>query len=296
MEIVGAYACSHAGLIHTHKDKADPGQVGRIYDAFDTVRQEIEALAPDAILIFATDHGRIYPLTALPQLLMGVSERATGIGDAGAPEVDVPLAQALAQQLLAGTVERGVDMAYSESMRIDHSFVIPLMLITPGFDVPLIPVVQNCSRPPLVSLDRSYDVGRRMGEALRAAGPGRVVVIGTGGLSHWVGSKERQDFLNRPAGTRYGHEQDFPVVLGERGEINAEFDRSFIDVLANGGGQAFAGEWTNDRLVAEAGNGAQEVRNWLVVAGLVGDAPLELIAYEAIPEWHTGTAVARFRV
>ena len=74
MNIVGAYACSHAGLLISHKDKADPGQRDRIYGAFDTVRQEIEALKPDAIYMLATDHGRIYPLTMLPPFVIGVSE------------------------------------------------------------------------------------------------------------------------------------------------------------------------------------------------------------------------------
>ena len=58
MEIVGAYACSHAGLIISHAAKVDPDQKSRIYAGFDTVRSEIEALAPDAIVILATDHGQ----------------------------------------------------------------------------------------------------------------------------------------------------------------------------------------------------------------------------------------------
>ena len=296
MEIVGAYACSHAGLIISHEAKADPGQRDRIYEAFDVVRREIEGLAPDAIYILATDHGRIYPLTMLPPFVIGVSASAHGIGDAGLPEMDVPLHQGFARSILQGAFDRGVDLVYSEEMRIDHSFVCPLTFITPGFDVPIVPMVQNCSRPPLPALPRSHEVGQKVGEAIRSGPDGRIVVIGTGGLSHWVGSEARQAFLRRPPGDRYGHEQEFPVEIGERGRINDEFDRLFIDALTRGDAPAFVGEWSNDRVVDVAGNGAQEIRNWLTLAGVVQDQPLELIAYEAIPEWHTGTAVARFRL
>jgi hypothetical protein len=299
VKIVGAYACSHAGLIISHEAKADPGQRDRIYAGFDVMRREIEALKPDAIYILATDHGRIYPLTMLPPFVIGVSESAHGIGDAGIPECDVPLHQAFARSILDGAFEQGIDLVYSEEMKIDHSFVCPLTFLTPKFDVPIVPMVQNCSRPPLPTLGRSHDVGAKLGAAIRNGrngSDGRIVVIGTGGLSHWVGSPERQAFLRRPPGDRYGHEAEFPVVIGDRGEINDTFDRMFLDRLARGEAPAFAAEWTNDHLVEEAGNGAQEVRNWLTIAGLVEDRPLELIAYEPIPEWHTGTAVARFRL
>ena len=246
--------------------------------------------------MLATDHGRIYPLTMLPPFVIGVSPSAHGIGDAGLPEMEVPLHQEFARAILAGAFDRGIDLVYSEEMKIDHSFVCPLTFITPGFDVPIVPMVQNCSRPPLPSLARSHEVGAKLGDAIRNGPDGRVVVIGTGGLSHWVGSEARQAFLFRPPGDRYGHEQDFPVEIGERGRINDDFDRLLIAALADGGAPGFIGQWSNERVVDEAGNGAQEIRNWLTLAGLVQDRPLDLIAYEAIPEWHTGTAVARFRL
>ena len=192
--------------------------------------------------------------------------------------------------------ERGVDANYSEEMKIDHSFVCPLTFITPAFDVPIVPMVMNCSRPPLPTFARSYEVGAKLGEAMRGGAEGRIVVIGTGGLSHWVGSPERQAFIRRPAGDRFGHEHLFPVEIGDKGEINEPWDRDFIGMLEQGGSADFIAEWSNDRVVEEAGNGAQEIRNWLTIAGIVEDRPLELIAYEAIPEWHTGTAVARFRL
>ena len=296
MKIVGAYACSHAGLIVSHFDKADKGKRDRVYAAFDIIRRDIEGLRPDAVFVLGTDHGRIYTYANLPAFVIGVGAVAHGIGDAGMDECNVPVHQRLAQATLAGAMARGVDLAYSEDTRIDHSFVTPLSLITPAYDVPIVPMAVNCNRPPLVTFTRIHQVGRRIADSIQDGPDGRVVVIGTGGLSHWVGDKARQDYLRWPAGTRFGHEAEFPVVIGERGVINDAFDREFLETLGRGAAPTFISDWSNDKVVATAGNGAQEIRNWLAIAGMVDDAPLETLAYEAIPEWHTGIGLGRFRL
>ena len=295
MDVVGAFACSHAGFLISDYARADPAARESVYAGFTRMRESIRALRPDALVVIATDHGRVYPLNHQPQFAIGVGTPAHGIGDAGLPECSVPVHQDVARRVLEGCLDAGVDLAYSEAVSIDHSFVTPLMLATPELDVPIVPIVQNTRMPPMPSLRRSYDVGRVLGEVLRsAAARGRVAVLGTGGLSHWVGDERRRGFLRQPAGTRYGHEAEYPLVLGERGAINAEFDRGFLETLAAGQGAEFAREWNNERLEAEAGNGGFEVRNWLIVAGVAQDAPLEVLAYAPVPEWHTGTAVGQF--
>ena len=294
MDIVGAFACSHAGFLISDFDRADPKARDTVYEGFSRMREEIQRAKPDALVVVATDHGRIYPLNHQPQFVLGVSARARGIGDAGLPTCEVPIHQKVAQQILEGCIEAGVDLAYSEDVSIDHSFVTPLMLTTPDLDIPIVPLVQNTRMPPMPTLQRSYKVGEVLGQVLRTASGGKVAVLGTGGLSHWVGDEPRRNFLQQPAGTRFGHEQEFPLVLGERGEINSQFDREFLGTLERGAAVQFVREWSNERLVEVGGNGAQEIRNWLLVAGVAQDAPLEVLAYAAVPEWHTGSAVGKF--
>jgi hypothetical protein len=296
MEIVGAFACSHAGFLISDYERAEASKREAVYAGFARVREELERLRPDALVVVATDHGRIYPLNHQPQFVVGVGSTARGIGDAGLPPCEVPINQAVAQQVLEGCIEAGVDLAYSEDVSIDHSFVTPLMLTTPAMDIPIVPLVQNTRMPPMPTLSRSYAVGRVLGQVLRTGNGGKVAVIGTGGLSHWVGDEPRRKFLQRPAGTRYGHEQEFPLVLGERGAVNEEFDREFLGVLERGGAGQFVQEWSNERVAEAGGNGAQEIRNWLLIAGVAEDAPLEVLAYEAVPEWHTGSAVGKFQL
>jgi 2,3-dihydroxyphenylpropionate 1,2-dioxygenase len=296
MEIVGAFACSHAGFLISDYERAEPGKRDVVYGGFARMREAIERAQPDALVVIATDHGRIYPLNHQPQYVIGVGPSAKGIGDAGLPACQVPIHQGFAQAVLEGCVEGGVDLAYSEDVSIDHSFVTPLMLSTPGLDVPIVPIVQNTRMPPMPTLERSHTVGRILGKVLREGPPGKLVVMGTGGLSHWVGDEGRRDFLRRPAGTRFGHEQEFPLVLGDRSPINEAFDAEFLAALNRGAARQFMQDWSNDRVHDQAGNGAQEIRNWLVVAGVADDGPADVLGYAAVPEWHTGSAVAQFRV
>ena len=47
---------------------------------------------------------------------------------------------------------------------------------------------------------------------------------------------------------------------------------------------------------AAAGNGSEEVRNWLVAQGMAGNAPLELLLYRPVANWYTGIGVAQWRL
>ncbi len=41
-------------------------------------------------------------------------------------------------------------------------------------------------------------------------------------------------------------------------------------------------------LEKEAGNGGQEIRNWIAVLGALPDRKGEVLAYEPVPEWLAG--------
>jgi aromatic ring-opening dioxygenase catalytic subunit (LigB family) len=296
MEIVGAYACSHAGLIVARRDRAPVAQRERIFGAYQAVREEIARLRPDALVLVATDHLQAFPLSHVATFAVGVGPVATGLGDGGLPPCTVPVHQQLAQAILYGCVERGVDLAFSEAVLIDHSFVMPLSLLAPRLDVPIVPIVQNCNVPPRPTFGRSREFGRSIRESIRHGLGGRAVVIGTGGLSHWVGSVARRAFMNRAAGTRLAQLAEHPVVIEPTGPINEEFDRRFLDQVAAGRLADFVAAWTSERVEEVAGNGAQELRNWITTAAIADDADATVLAYEPVTEWLTGTAVVRFEL
>jgi hypothetical protein len=296
VRLVGAFCCSHAGLIVTRYELATEADRNPIYAAYEEVRREIERLRPSTIVIVATDHGRIYPLEFNPTVAIGVGATARSAGDSDVPVRDVPLHSDAAANILRSLVEQGVDMAFSEAPGIDHSFMIPLGLINPGDAIPIVPMTVNCNTPPRPTFERCREIGRALGRAIASAGDGTAVLVGTGGLSHWVGSEERRAFQNRRPGDRIAERANHPLELPEEGPINEPFDNAFLAAYQAGQMAAFQREWSPERVEAEAGNGAHELRNWMVVAGATDDAPAELLAYAPVGPWLTGTAVVRHRL
>jgi aromatic ring-opening dioxygenase catalytic subunit (LigB family) len=295
MDIVGAYACGHTGLMLTRKDRAPTEQADSVFEGFGAVRQRILDMNPNSILIIATDHMNAFPLTGgIPMFAIGVGPVARGMGDAGIPTCVVPVHQDHARVILNGCLQRGIDIAYSENVQIDHSFVTPLSLITPELTIPIVPLTVNCNVPPRPTLGRCYEVGQAIRESIYGAGPGRIVVVATGGLSHWVGDDERRAFMNRAPGSRIADIASFPVHLDDSDEVNESFDRAFLDTVCSGEIATFISEWPPERIEEEAGNGAQELRNWIMVAGVVDDAKGRVLSYEPVAQWLTGTAIIEF--
>ena len=155
-------------------------------------------------------------------------------------------------------------------MRLDHSFACPMHFLNPDGAIPILPLFVNCNVPPLPSLRRAVAFGRALGEAVRAQSVAqRVAIVGTGGLSHWIG-------------------------LPQTGLINEEFDLRFLDAYESGNLDAIAG-WDSDKTISDAGNGVAEIRNWLIAAAAARNVRPERIAYEPVFAWKTGIALVDLR-
>jgi aromatic ring-opening dioxygenase catalytic subunit (LigB family) len=292
MTIVSAFASSHAALMVTRKERCDPQVQQNVYAAFQMMGERLAEAEVDVVVVIGTDHGRHFTLAHVPAFTIGVGTKAVSLGDGGLPVVEYPVDGDLAAGMLDAAIDAQIDLAFSEEARIDHSFVTPLLLAFGERRPTIVPVTQNCGIPPQPLLRRSYAVGQALGAAAEAS-ERRVAVIGTGGLSHWVGSDERRAFMRRTPGTRYAEMADHPVEVGATGPVNEEFDRQFL-ALAHDGRWDEVFAWSSEWIEREAGNGAQEIRNWVAAAGFAGGAPLASSSYAAVPEWLTGTAVAEF--
>ena len=296
MEIALALACSHAGLIISRKDRAPAGQSDRFYATFEALRGQIAALRPDAIVILATDHMKAWTLAGgVPQFAVGVGPTAHGLGDGGVAARDIAVHQEFAAALLEGCVNQGADVTFTEDVRIDHSFVVPLTLLDPDGAIPIVPVTQNCNVPPRPTFERSFSFGQQARKALDAV-DGRIVFVATGGLSHWVGDEARRAFMLRRPGTRLADLANHPVELEETGPVNEKFDSDFLAATQDSQLPQFLLEWSDERLEQEAGNGAHELRNWASAVGFVEGNPAEVLCYEPVDEWLTGVGVVRFKV
>lgn len=272
-EVVAGIATSHVPFLAggPQFEMADADQRKRVLAGFDEARQIVEQTRADAIVIFSTDHFDRCFYDNLPPFLVAVGEEAEGpISEfLPIPKVKVKLDGELGRFLVSEGLDGGVDFASSANLPLDHAEVVPLRYITPQWNVPIVPIVLNAFAPPMPSLKRCFDVGAFVGRAIeRWPAKKRVVVIGTGGISHWVG-------------------------MPEMGRINADFDRWFLQCLLEGKSAEVIEKYKNwEELEKTAGNGGQEIRDWLAVAGAMpsGLKP-RVLAYEPIQQWVTGTGI-----
>ncbi len=277
-EIVAGIACSHVPLM------ASPKQWERLPEpirtnlrgGFERARQILEAARPDILITFADDHFDRCFYDNLPAFLVGIGEEAAGPAIAGfdLPQVRLPIASQLARFIVREGLEGGVDFAFSEELALDHAEIAPMMHLTPRWDLSIIPIVVNAFAPPMPSPKRCLEVGAFIGRCIeRWPEKTRVAFLGTGGLSHWVGPPET-------------------------GKINEQFDRWFLECLAEGKTAEATSRYARyEELEAVAGNGGHEIRDWLAVAGAMpSHLRPQVLAYEPLKQWLTGTGIMAWSV
>lgn len=264
--IVGAFATSHIFRDTTGVEE----QAERVMAGFQEIRRRIESARPDVIVVVADDHLTNFFFDNMPAFCLSIGEELVGFGDAGVPRHRLKVQQEFARSLLAYTIEAGFDLAYSEELYPDHGTMLPLHYVLPGMDVPVVLLIQNCFSPPLPTPDRCYRLGGALGSFIAARPDAeRVVLIATGGLSHWLG------------------------VRG-MGNVGEEFDRGVLEAIVEGRGAELAAR-TYDEIMAGGGNGGQELRNWLTMLGAVGACTGEVLYYQPMPAWMTGMAAVAMK-
>ena len=269
-DIVSAYSASHAPMMAADRESAPPEQAENFFGALEKVRDQAREARAQAVVMISGEHFTNFFLQNLPQIAIGLGEGHQGPLEKWLkiPKTIVPGEPALAQHLLAETVAAGFQPALSHKMNVDHGFMTVYYELDPTMQLPMVPVILNCTTPPLMTMRQCYDFGRAVGDALRSySALERVALVGGGGLSHFVGE---------------------PRV----GDIDEEFDRWFLAQLEKDDlGDAL--DLPNDEL-AEAGNGTGEVRAWAAVAGAMGGRPGKALAYEPIYPWINGMGVVTY--
>lgn len=239
------------------------------FAGFDAVRSWADDARPTVAIVIYNDHGLNFFLDNLPTFAIGVANSYRpadeGFGEplprefAGAAELGWHIVQSL--------IEDEFDVATCREMQLDHACTTALDLIWGANSTPpvaLIPVVINAVQPPFPKPARCLALGQAIGHAVRSfAGEARVLVIGSGGLSH---------------------------ELGEFGKINESFDRLCMYQIVTAP-EAIASH-TNDEIVDLAGAQGVELMTWLVMRGALGSPAPEVAesVYHA-PISHTGGAM-----
>jgi len=307
-EVVIGAAASHTTLMNTKWAEVDHLDRAHAYrDALWAARDEIAASGADVAVVVGSNHFRGFWLDLMPAFTIGVGD-VVAAGEHGTPAGPQPNDPELAQAVLAGLVAHDFDVAFSARLQVDHGITHAIQyLLPPG--MPVVPLVVNCFAPPLPSLARTAALGEALAAALAAAPARRVAVVGSGGLSHqlpfpdWRDPRsDDDDYLVRSWLDGRDNWADYEtrrrqIVVSAPAQLNESFDREVLDHLEAGTLAAFVERFAGPHgdpadLVALAGNGANELRNWIVMSAACGWAPGRSLCYSAMPEWLTGMGVA----
>ena len=203
-EIVGAYFTSHVpgigGAIH-RGDQQTP-YWKPFFDGFPRVQEWLSEVKPDVAVVFSNDHGLNFFLDKMPTFAVGAAASFANADEGwglplyksfkGHPE--------LSWHIIEQMVGDEFDPVTCQEMLVDHAISIPFELAYPDageWPVKLVPIGINTVQHPLPSAKRCLALGRSVHKALVSwQGDERIVVIGTGGLSHQLDG-ERAGFMNK---------------------------------------------------------------------------------------------------
>ena len=301
-EIVGLVAMSHSpfATLLPPNNSEEPG--GKFLADTARVAAAVARLAPDAVVVIGPDHFHANFYDVMPPFVLGVEE-VVGFGDFGSRSGPLPVAMRLAWSIRDGLTDAGFDLSLSYALTVDHGVVQSYDMATGG-RIPLVPLVLNTAAPPLPSLARCVLLGDALGSAIEAADyGGRVLVVASGGLSHWLPSNDPRELSvdpQRRASVIHGRKDSRafaaarePKVRAMGGDphahVNVEWDNWFLQRLCAGDVMSIAA-LGDEGLEENAGSGGHEIRSWLTGMAAVRK-PLVWTSYEPVPEWITGMGI-----
>jgi aromatic ring-opening dioxygenase catalytic subunit (LigB family) len=235
-----------ADLAAELSDAAKIAKAARCRAALEELRQQLDAWAPDAVIVIGDDQHENILDDNMPPFVLYTGEsvdatlRFNYLGQSPRDQMKRYAVHAeLAQALLTGLMDNGFDPAWSKKTReetgLGHAFGRALDFIMPERRFPIVPVMVNTYYPPAPSAKRCLQFGavlRRVVENWDQEA--RIVVMASGGLSHTV--------------------------------IDEALDAAFLDALR-----------TYDPVYFEAMpatvlvEGTSEIRNWIIAAGAMAD-------------------------
>jgi hypothetical protein len=241
------------------------------------ITEVLDAADPDIVIIIGDDHKEVFQDDNMPALSIYWGQtlpyKPTGIMKwkydpkikpdywYWQDEREYPVASEFARRLIGDLMERDFDPAHSQFYMPDqgmsHSYGYVYRRIMTNKVYPIIPVNINTYFPPnQVTPLRAYKIGKAIREAVEAWPEDlRVVVMATGGLSHFV--------------------------------VDEEFDRAFLELMEKGGPEGHA-ELPREKL--QSGN--SELRCWSALAGAVEGKAMTLIDYVPCYRSPAGTGCA----
>ena len=251
-QLIGGITTSHVpaiGRAIARDLQADP-YWKPFFDGYPPVHEWLAKVRPDVIVMFYNDHGLNFFLDKMPTFAVGAAAEYHNADEGWGIPVLPPIQgeQDLSWHVIESLIAEEFDVVTCQEMVIDHAVSLPMALLWPGqgaWPVKVVPVCINTVQFPLPSAARCWKLGQAVGRAIRSwDSDQRVVVMGTGGLSHQLD--------------------------GERaGFINKDFDVKFMDSLL--ADPAWATKYSITDLVELTGTQGIELLMWLAARGALGE-------------------------
>lgn len=245
--------------------------------AIEGIGRILDEAKPDVVIIFGDDHKEVFLDDNMPAISVywgdTIPYKPQGIMKwkydpqlkpaywYWQDERDYPVAGDYARRLIGQLIDGGFDVAHSHHYRpgqgMSHAFGYVYRRVMAERTYPIIPISVNTYFPPnQVTPRRAYRLGRAIRDAVKAWPEKlRVVIMATGGLSHFV--------------------------------VDEELDRQFLDVLASGDEDRHA-----NLPIAKLQSGNSELRCWTALAGSVDHMKMELLDYIPCYRSAAGTGCA----
>jgi len=274
-EIVAGICTSHVPAVGAAIDNGRESEPkwAPYFEKIVPFRQYVDRLRPDVCVIAYNDHASAFSLEVIPTFAIGVAASFPSADEGYGPR-PVPTAEGhpeLAWHLAESLILDEFDMTIANSMPVDHGLTVPLSVM---YDQPaqwpcrVIPICVNVIQYPPPTGHRCLMLGRALRRAVESfAGNERVVVVGTGGMSH--------------------------QLQGQRaGLINGQWDVAFMDRLRDDPEAAAA--ITHTEYMREAGSEGIELVMWNIPRGALNLAVHETLRINHIPTSNTSNGVLVF--
>ncbi|MCM2306261.1 MAG: class III extradiol dioxygenase family protein [Sulfuritalea sp.] len=221
------------------------------FDGFPPIHDWLAKVKPDVAVVIYNDHGLNFFLDKMPTFAVGAAAEYSNADEGwGIPTLPPYRGELdLSWHMIDSLVEEEFDITSCQEMLVDHAFTLPLELLWPNrksCPVRTVPVCVNTVQFPLPKAARCFKFGQAIGRAIESwNSDARVVVIGTGGLSHQLDGQRA-------------------------GFINKEFDLMFMDKLITD--PLWVTRYSVPDLVELTGTQGVELLNWLTTRGaLLGE-------------------------
>ena len=273
-KVVGCFAASHAPNIARAWETLNEDTREWLNSRYKILGDRVKALEPDVLVVHSNDHWINFFLDNIPAFLIGI-----GAEHDPPPEPfmkglftqdTLPGHADLGRHILDYGMEADFDPSYSHRIKIDHGIGIPLWRMGYNDVPPIVPVFINLVEKPFPTPKRCLAWGHMIRDAIEAFPEDlRVVVFGTGGLSHSIGETTM-------------------------GWIDEDFDLACIELFKTATDEQLANE-LGQRL-SQTGNGSAELRSWSIAHAVAGSQGFDLIGYAPQPETLIGCGLAEWKI